>query len=116
MLTGARLIGKCKATALGSRFTEALGDLQLLAQPYSQLSGPRLATEGHIRNPSTGTRGRGRNMESESAGPIVTTQGAQGQPGLHGTQSPKQNKASKQKHKPKNRSLRISRVSFSYFL
>lgn len=65
------LLVNCKATALGSRFTEALGDLQLLAQPQNQLSGPWLAVEGHTRDPSTGTGGRGRNIKS--AGQNVTT-------------------------------------------
>lgn len=69
--TDAWLLVKCKVAALRSRVTEALGDSQLLAQPHSQLSGPRLAAEGHTHHLSTGAGGRGRNIKS--AGSMVTT-------------------------------------------
>lgn len=74
-----------------------------------------MAVEGHTRDPSTGTGGRGRNIKS--AGQNVTTRSAQDQPGLHGTQSQRNKKQTrKQKHKTrKTPSLRISRVSFPYF-
>jgi hypothetical protein len=74
MLMDAWLLMKYKVADLGSRFTEALGDSQLLTQPHSPQSGPRLAVEVNTCNPSTGAGGRGRN--SESAGPIAVTQGA----------------------------------------
>lgn len=45
MLMGGQMIVECKFEALGSRFTEALDDLQMLVQPHNELSGHMLSRD-----------------------------------------------------------------------